>query len=117
MPTLPKEKKKPWLIKRKQKDQGSRRFDQGNKWLDIYQTKQWKATRSHHIKMNPLCVQCKEDDQRVVKGQVVDHIIPVRQGGKQFDFENLQTLCNECHNKKSIEERKTIQYTKDTMYM
>ena len=116
MPTLPKSKPLKWLKKREQKAKGSRRFDQGNDQLDIYQTKQWKATRSHHIKKNPICKECKEKDGRIVAGNVVDHIIPVRQGGKPFDFDNLQTLCNEHHNKKSIEERFTIKYTKDNMY-
>ena len=55
MPTLPKSKSLPWLKKRSQKAKGSRRFDQANDQLNIYQTKQFKGTRMHHIKSNPLC--------------------------------------------------------------
>jgi 5-methylcytosine-specific restriction protein A len=33
-----------------------------------------------------------------------DHIIPLFKGGKEFDMENLQTLCSRCHNKKSAKE-------------
>tara|TARA_R110002020_G_scaffold466850_1_gene689882 strand:+ start:2740 stop:3093 length:354 start_codon:yes stop_codon:yes gene_type:complete len=116
MPTLPKSKKKPWVIQRETKSKGSRRFQQNNSELDVYQTKQWKGTRSHHIRMNPICKQCKEEDGRVVPGEVVDHIIPVRQGGKPFDFDNLQTLCHDHHNIKSRMEKDSITYTRDTMY-
>ncbi|MBU0615045.1 MAG: HNH endonuclease [Nanoarchaeota archaeon] len=31
----------------------------------------------------------------------VDHIIPVRMGGKFFEKANLRTLCKECHKAKS----------------
>ncbi|MFC1768636.1 HNH endonuclease [Nanoarchaeota archaeon] len=31
----------------------------------------------------------------------VDHIIPVRMGGKLFEKANLRTLCKECHKAKS----------------
>ena len=116
MPKLPKEKKKSWVVYREQKNKGSRRFDQGNKDLDIYNTKQWKATRAYHIQKNPICKHCFDNKKRIVSGDVVDHIIPIRQGGSPFDFQNLQTLCNPCHNVKSIKEKQTITYTKDTMY-
>jgi hypothetical protein len=116
MPTLPKSKPLKWLKKREQKAKGSRRFDQGNDQLDIYQTKQWKGTRNHHIRSHPICKQCKEEDGRIVAGEVVDHIIPVRQGGKPFEFDNLQTLCYDHHNIKSRIEKDSITYTGDTMY-
>ncbi len=35
-----------------------------------------------------------------------DHIIPLFLGGNDFDPENSQTLCNDCHKKKSKEEAK-----------
>ena len=31
----------------------------------------------------------------------VDHIIPIRMGGKPYEKENLRTLCKECHKAKS----------------
>lgn len=35
-----------------------------------------------------------------------DHIIPIFLGGADLDLDNLQTLCDDCHKKKSVEEAK-----------
>jgi len=37
--------------------------------------------------------------------EVVDHIIPVEQGGAFWDEANHQAMCNGCHNRKRGEER------------
>jgi 5-methylcytosine-specific restriction endonuclease McrA len=39
----------------------------------------------------------------------MDHIIPVRAGGPVCDMNNLQLLCEKCHNRKTMEI--DIQYT------
>ena len=33
-------------------------------------------------------------------GQIVDHIIPIADGGAEMDVDNLQVLCAACHNRK-----------------
>jgi 5-methylcytosine-specific restriction endonuclease McrA len=38
----------------------------------------------------------------VAVGEIVDHIIPIEEGGEFMDTENLQTLCMSCHNKKHM---------------
>lgn len=116
MPILPKTRKKPWVIDRERKNPGSRGFKRNKNEKDVYQSRQWKATRHHHIQRNPICKECFEVDARVVPGVVVDHIKPIRQGGDPFDFGNLQTLCDHHHNIKSRKEKDTITYTRDTMY-
>ena len=35
---------------------------------------------------------------------MVDHIIPIKQGGAKYDQSNLQSLCWACHSRKSAEE-------------
>jgi 5-methylcytosine-specific restriction endonuclease McrA len=35
---------------------------------------------------------------------MVDHIVPIRQGGAALDMNNLQSLCWSCHCAKSIKE-------------
>lgn len=48
---------------------------------------------------NYKCSICKK---KLRKAQLdVDHIIPVRMGGKLFEKANLRTLCKECHKSKS----------------
>lgn len=34
-----------------------------------------------------------------------DHIIPISLGGAEFDKDNLQTLCSDCHKKKTARDR------------
>jgi 5-methylcytosine-specific restriction protein A len=36
---------------------------------------------------------------------VVDHIVPIRNGGEFLEWENLQSLCASCHNSKTMKER------------
>jgi 5-methylcytosine-specific restriction endonuclease McrA len=36
---------------------------------------------------------------------MVDHIKPINQGGSIWNKDNLQTLCNRCHNKKSAKDK------------
>lgn len=38
-------------------------------------------------------------------GRIADHIIPIKQGGSKYDLSNGQTLCDQCHAKKSSMER------------
>ena len=49
---------------------------------------------------NPLCVMCN-DKGRITSARVVDHITPVRHGGDFWNTNNLQPMCDSCHNSKS----------------
>tara|TARA_R100000781_G_scaffold63337_1_gene40189 strand:- start:74 stop:424 length:351 start_codon:yes stop_codon:yes gene_type:complete len=115
MPTFPKSKIKTWVVKREKNNPHSRGAKTHNEMMNIYQSQQWRSTRRYHIQRNPLCVHCKEDN-KIVSGNVVDHIKPIRQGGSAFDLMNLQTLCDDCHNIKSRKEKDSIVYTKSNMY-
>lgn len=48
------------------------------------------------LRDNNCCVKCGSE-----KEVQVDHIIAIMNGGEMWDEENLQTLCKECHNKKT----------------
>lgn len=62
----------------------------------------WRAARNKFLKVNPLCVRCK-DEGRLVKANVVDHIKPHRGDKKLFwDESNWQALCKRCHDKKTM---------------
>jgi len=97
MPYLPKQKPKSWMPKKVEGQ--TRQYDNSS----FYQSKQWRMTRNHYIKSNPLCEQCSRDN-KTTGGHCVDHIKPVTKGGAKFDESNLQTLCNSCHAKKSAQE-------------
>ena len=72
----------------------------GYKDTEFYNSTRWRALRRWHISGSPLCVVCGDI------GHVVDHKIPIRQGGEKYDINNLQTLCEKCHNEKRAHEKK-----------
>ncbi len=41
----------------------------------------------------------------MVVASVVDHVVPIKDGGERFDAANLQALCVSCHNRKTATER------------
>lgn len=72
--------------------------------LGFYQSAQWRAVRAAFLRQHPLCCAC-EQRGRVVPAVVVDHVVPIKQGGARFDPKNLQSLCVSDHNAKSAKER------------
>lgn len=92
MPNVPKRKQRPWL---QGQQQHSRERLVRNKF---YQSRQWRTLRGMFIKQHPLCIECGN------VGAVVDHIVPIREGGESLAWDNLQTMCHRCHNVKSGKE-------------
>ena len=70
-----------------------------------YSRVRWRKLRALWISGNPLCIHC-ELEGRTKEADVVDHIKPVKQNGKMYDINNLQSLCHSCHNRKTYEENK-----------
>ena len=60
----------------------------------FYNSSLWRNTRKVFLFSNPACIVCGKI------GEVVDHVIPIRQGGARLDFRNMQTMCHPCHNYK-----------------
>jgi 5-methylcytosine-specific restriction enzyme A len=78
-------------------------FERENKNTEFYNSWPWrKKAKAHKIKF-PLCAECLKKDLTVV-GTVADHIIPINAGGAKLDDNNIQTLCESCHNRKSASE-------------
>jgi len=69
----------------------------------FYNSWPWRKLRKAFRIKNPLCVYCEANDI-VTPGKVVDHIIPINKGGGPLDINNLQSLCEKCHNSKSSRE-------------
>lgn len=66
----------------------------------VYDLQKWKRARLQHLAVEPLCRHCL---YRGIErpAQHVDHVHPVREGGAWFDGDNLQSLCHECHSRKT----------------
>lgn len=94
MPTIPKPERKKYLPPRV--TQGRRLHTNSV----FYQSQAWRRCRHAYLAEHPLCAEC-EKQGRVAAARVVDHIRPINEGGDKFDFDNLQGLCDKCHNKKS----------------
>jgi 5-methylcytosine-specific restriction protein A len=45
-----------------------------------------------------LCEEC-EHDNRIKPADLVHHIIPLTDGGKRLDHDNLMAVCSRCHTK------------------
>lgn len=97
MPKLPPPPKRPWLPERKAQE--GRKLQDG-----FYHTPAWRRLRNAFIKAYPLCAACEE--RGILKeGKVVDHTKPRRlYPALELDWNNLQTLCDSCHNSKSGKE-------------
>lgn len=65
----------------------------------FYQTSLWRKLRGRFIRQHPLCAEC-ERQGFVRAASIVDHIVPIEEGGGMAAEENLQSLCVSCHNKK-----------------
>lgn len=100
MPTIKKTCSRPWIVERE--IQGGRIHNNSK----FYQSTPWRRVRKIKLQLNPLCEEC-ERNGRIVSGRVIDHIIPISRGGGALSLENLQTLCDSCHNKKSGQESHT----------
>jgi len=73
---------------------------------EVYNTRRWRKVRELALKRDGgLCQMCLAEG-RIVKADVVDHIVEIKDGGAAYDLDNLQSLCHSCHNKKTAQERK-----------
>jgi 5-methylcytosine-specific restriction protein A len=106
MPHIPESKRPYWNKKQVRPPHAKHTFI--NPW---YHTTTWRKLRMSVLQDNPLCVHCL--DKGVSKAaRVVDHIKQVSKGitpaereALMWDINNLQPLCDTCHNIKSAKER------------
>ena len=79
-------------------------FDNRKEEKRFYSSKRWRLFRAVFRLENPFCVQCKSSGN-LVPMELVDHIIPIQEGGSEFEVSNCQSLCHSCHNVKRAKEK------------
>ncbi len=100
MPTIKKSVRRPWQPERKVQ---SGRIHSNTKF---YQSTQWRKLRAVQLDRQPTCQECEKRGVSIL-AKVVDHILPINQGGEPLSLDNLQSLCHTCHNRKSGRESHT----------
>lgn len=98
MPKLKRTTSRPWLPKRKPFE-GYRHHN-----TEFYQSTAWRKLRAVKLEQEPMCEECLQAG-RITPAQMVDHIVPINKGGAGLDMDNLQSLCNACHARKSAKDK------------
>ncbi len=79
---------------------------------NVHNSARWRGLRKKYITQFPLCIECKKRGH-IKAGDLVDHIIAIADGGPEWDWANLQSLCFQHHSKKTnqeINKRKKLLY-------
>lgn len=68
-----------------------------NECADMFgNLRDWRGLRLLAMKRDDhTCRECGKSGPR--KFLEVDHIIPIADGGREFDLENTRTVCKDCH--------------------
>ena len=74
---------------------------ESNRW---YERIAWKRLRKRKLQQDPLCAMCLHTG-RLTVATVVDHITPRSKGGADYDPDNLQSLCPDCHSQKTTRDQ------------
>ena len=69
----------------------------------MYRSQRWQVVRRQILERDGW--RCRRCDKSGILE--VDHIRPIKSCGDWYDPENLQTLCRNCHLKKSAAESRT----------
>ena len=87
------------LCKQCQKDKRKARYDLEGSARDMGYDEQWSKVSKMVRRQEPICRICEN-----ALAQMVDHIIPLKQGGERLALSNLQPLCHKCHSHKTKED-------------
>ena len=69
----------------------------------FYNSTAWRKFARVYKQRNPECVECNKEN-RVGPADVADHIVRIEDGGEKYNENNIQSLCNFHHNRKSGKE-------------
>lgn len=92
----------------------SKKQDRKKERQKLYNSAQWRNLRRIYIQEHPLCEECLKNN--IINGEhlSVHHILSpfdpniseVEQWSRLLNYDNLQTLCEECHGALHAQEQK-----------
>lgn len=72
----------------------------GSRYGKRLNKRRWAAARLAALRRDGYqCVKCQK-----IGRLEVDHVQPLHRGGAEYDLENLQALCRECHFQKTADD-------------
>lgn len=82
-------------------------YKRDKKIREFYNSKEWKRLREQTlIRDKGLCQHCLKKN-RITYADVVDHIVPIKvDWSLRLSLNNTQSLCNACHNRKTMEDKR-----------
>lgn len=77
----------------------------GRRNSKVYDSSRWRRISNKKRTVTPFCEMCEDIGiDRVA--DVVDHIVEIEDGGGQYEWSNLMSLCHACHNQKTADEKR-----------
>ena len=77
----------------------------GRRNSKVYDSSRWRRLSNKKRTVTPFCEMCEVDGVTLV-ADVTDHIIEIEDGGNQYEWDNLMSLCHTCHNQKTADEKR-----------
>lgn len=75
---------------------------QNKSYAEFYQSSEWKRLRQYKLSINPMCEVCERNDHTKTLATIVHHVEEIRTPigwEKRLDINNLESICQSCHNK------------------
>lgn len=83
------------------------KYSRDKESTSFYKNNDWKRVRVQALaRDHGLCLHCLSK-KLLVKADMVDHIIPIKVNWRlRLSLDNLQSLCNPCHNTKTAADKR-----------
>ena len=66
------------------------KYGRDNFSKSFYKSPEWLLIKKRQLERQPFCEECLKKGERV-KATIVDHIVPIKQGGDKYNSSNLQS--------------------------
>lgn len=77
----------------------------GRRNSKVYDSSRWRRISDKKRTVTPFCEMC-DDIGVTVMADVCDHIVEIEDGGAQYEWSNLMSMCHTCHNLKTAAEKR-----------